>query len=68
MNLNRNSIPVITSNYCWPKFPYVYSEGTRIEMLQRHNDVAIKGTIDYFTVTSLVAWPLNESEAGGDRV
>ena len=24
--------------------------------------------IDYFTVTCLVAWPLNESEAGGDFV
>ena len=22
--------------------------------------------IDYFTVTCLVAWPLNESEAGGE--
>ena len=24
-------------------------------------------TIDCFTVVCLVAWPLNESEAGGDR-
>ena len=24
--------------------------------------------IDHFTVSSLVAWPLNESEAGGDLV
>ena len=24
--------------------------------------------IDHFTVTCLVAWPLNESEAGGDLV
>ena len=23
-------------------------------------------TIDHFTVVCLVAWPLNESEAGGD--
>ena len=25
-------------------------------------------TIDHFTVVCLVAWPLNESEAGGDLV
>ena len=25
-------------------------------------------TIDHFTVSCLVAWPLNESEAGGDLV
>ena len=28
----------------------------------------IKGKIDHFTVSCLVAWPLNESEAGGDLV
>ena len=27
-----------------------------------------KNRRDYFTVTCLVAWPLNESEAGGDLV
>ena len=27
-----------------------------------------KKTIDHFTVVCLVAWPLNESEAGGDLV
>ena len=26
----------------------------------------VKAGIDHFTVVSLVAWPLNESEAGGD--
>ena len=25
-------------------------------------------TVDHFTVSCLVAWPLNESEAGGDLV
>ena len=28
----------------------------------------IKAIIDHFTVSCLVAWPLNESEAGGDLV
>ena len=28
----------------------------------------LKETIDHFTVSCLVAWPLNESEAGGDLV
>ena len=27
-----------------------------------------QGSIDHFTVVCLVAWPLNESEAGGDLV
>ena len=27
-----------------------------------------RGRIDHFTVVCLVAWPLNESEAGGDVV
>ena len=27
-----------------------------------------KSLIDHFTVACLVAWPLNESEAGGDLV
>ena len=27
-----------------------------------------KWSIDHFTVSCLVAWPLNESEAGGDLV
>ena len=27
-----------------------------------------EGRIDHFTVVCLVAWPLNESEAGGDLV
>ena len=30
--------------------------------------VLIKGLIDHFTVVCLVAWPLNESEAGVDIV
>ena len=34
-----------------------------------HNKVKLSlTTIDRFTVVCLVAWPLNESEAGGDRV
>ena len=28
----------------------------------------LQGTIDHFTVVCLVAWPLNESEAGVDLV
>ena len=28
----------------------------------------ILGSIDHFTVSCLVAWPLNESEAGGELV
>ena len=31
----------------------------------RDNNVLV-GTIDHFTVACLVAWPLNEGEAGGD--
>ena len=31
----------------------------------RDNNVLV-GTIDHFTVVYLVAWPLNEGEAGGD--
>ena len=32
------------------------------------NEEEIKKTIDHFTVSCLVAWPLNESEAGVDLV
>ena len=28
----------------------------------------LRGLIDHFTVVCLVAWPLNENEAGGDLV
>ena len=44
------------------KFPdsgYVYATGLLKRVAQR---------IDHFTVACLVAWPLNESEAGGDIV
>ena len=30
--------------------------------------MSLYGTIDHFTVVCLVAWPLNESEAGVDLV
>ena len=30
--------------------------------------LALLSAIDHFTVSCLVAWPLNESEAGGDLV
>ena len=42
---------------------------------KKHDNVRIKrivldlhDVIDHFTVVCLVAWPLNESEAGGDLV
>ena len=33
-----------------------------------HKDCPPFSSIDHFTVACLVAWPLNESEAGGDLV
>ena len=47
---------------------------TTLKHLQWHNDLDINNGIDtdsnmgidHFIVVSLVAWPLNESETGGD--
>ena len=43
-----------------------------LKQIRRHPWMTMKGdmasTIDYFTVSCLVAWPLNESEAGVDLV
>ena len=36
--------------------------------LSNHDDDSNKCQIDHFTVVCLVAWPLNEGEAGGDLV
>ena len=36
--------------------------------LGNHFYDSVTAGIDHFTVVSLVAWPLNESEAGGDLV
>ena len=39
--------------------------GSKKEML---SETRFSVFIDHFTVACLVAWPLNESEAGGDLV
>ena len=31
----RNIIPIVTPYNCWKEFPYIYSEQTRVQVLQR---------------------------------
>ena len=53
------------SSIPWGKFwPMVATCAPEAESNQDKH----KNRIDYFTVTCLVVWPLNESEAGGDLV
>ena len=47
---------------CWS----VVKSSLQVSWVQIVNSVSC--TIDHFTVVSLVAWPLNENEAGGDLV
>ena len=31
----RNIIPIVALYNCWKEFPYIYSEGARVQVLQR---------------------------------
>ena len=31
----RNIIPIVAPYNCWKEFPYIYSEGARVHVLQR---------------------------------
>ena len=59
--MSHQEMHCLRSYFVW-KFPdsgYVYATGLLKRVAQR---------IDDFTAVCLVAWPLNESEAGGDNV
>ena len=60
--MSHQEMHCLRSYFVW-KFPdsgyYVYATGLLKRVAQR---------IDHFKVACLVAWPLNESETGGDLV
>ena len=41
---------------------------TMFQLFLLFEETMVNNVIDHFTVSCLVAWPLNESEAGGDLV
>ena len=49
-------------------FEYEHARGTRVTTTERRMVLCRRHPIDHFTIVCLVAWPLNESEAGGDLV
>ena len=62
MNTPATMVTVFTLGMC-------VMERTIVATIQMSSiAVCWPSTIDHFTVPCLVAWPLNESEAGGDLV
>ena len=51
-----------------PTFLTIFDGQFLFQCLQFGQVISALTLIDHFTVSCLVAWPLNESEAGGDLV
>ena len=53
-------------------FSALFSKKTALLLTNQNGEIfsciLLAAGIDHFTVSCLVAWPLNESEAGGDLV
>ena len=63
----------LSSSCSFPKLPPLFPSSSGLNALTKHSRQLLLRTfllssIDHFTVVCLVAWPLNESEAGVDLV
>ena len=47
---------------------YCHKCGDHLQQDATEQEASVDELIDHFTVVCLVAWPLNESEAGGDLI